>query len=484
MIRLQFRHRTVGIATILAVAAGTAFWVLASRNADRAEWNAASLAALRQPSGQPQLVSVEPLPESGPTQEGEMCPFEVPGAGTHSGNETGWDGGYRQSDGAEWLPAGARTSIIASLEQERLPAANPVGPSVDVVKTVEKDLAPVRMIRDTYPTYSAVAVDPSSGELFLQDENLFGLKVFNRLDNTPPSASFTEPKRILGGAKTKMRFNCSLYVDPQSGDVYSVANDVIDTLVIFSHDAKGNVPPKRELKTPHRTYGIAVDEERQELYLTVEYPPEVVVYRKYASGDEKPLRTLEGNRTQLYDPHGIAIDAKNNLMFVSNHGSTSDYLTPGTGKFHPPTITVYPLNAAGDTAPLRVIEGPNTQLDWPAVMALDADQGDLYVANDVGNSVLVFHENDGGNVAPARVIKGPKAGIRNPTGVYLDKKNQELWVSNMGNHSARVYPLAASGDVAPLRIVRSAPADKLALAIGNPGAVAYDSKRDEILVPN
>jgi hypothetical protein len=38
--------------------------------------------------------------------------------------------------------------------------------------------------------------------------------------------------------------------------------------------------------------------------------------------------------------------------------------------------------------------------------------------------------------------------------------------------------------VPPLRTIRSAPADKLALAIGNPGAVAYDSKRQEILVPN
>ena len=29
----------------------------------------------------------------------------------------------------------------------------------------------------------------------------------------------------------------------------------------------------------------------------------------------------------------------------------------GSGKFMPPSITVYPLDAAGDTAPLRVIEG-------------------------------------------------------------------------------------------------------------------------------
>jgi hypothetical protein len=54
----------------------------------------------------------------------------------------------------------------------------------------------------------------------------------------------------------------------------------------------------------------------------------------------------------------------------------------------------------------------------------------------------------------------------------------------MGNHRATVYPRTASGDAAPKRVIRSAPAQKIAQAIGNPGAVAYDSKRNEVLVPN
>ena len=231
------------------------------------------------------------------------------------------------------------------------------------------------------------------------------------------------------------------------------------------------------------------------MYLTVEHPPAVVVYRKMAQGEEKPIRILEGDRTQLKDAHGIAIDTKNNWMFVSNHGATSrgtpdssvmaaGRRVPGSGTFAPPSITVFPLDAQGNPAPLRVIEGPQTQLNWPAAMAMDVDRGELYVANDAANSVLVFRATDRGNVAPTRVIKGPKTGIKNPTGVFLDTQNRELWVSNMGNHAATVYRLDASGDAAPLRTIRSAPQGKLAQAIGNPGAVGYDSKREEILVPN
>jgi hypothetical protein len=54
----------------------------------------------------------------------------------------------------------------------------------------------------------------------------------------------------------------------------------------------------------------------------------------------------------------------------------------------------------------------------------------------------------------------------------------------MGAASATVYPLMADGDVAPLRTVRSAPDGKRALNFGRTTALAYDSKREELLVPN
>ena len=405
-----------------------------------------SMKGSRRPTGEPQLVSIEPLFAG----DGAMC---------------------------EWLPASAGSSLRPAMPGPAQSSDN------NGERPTEVDRDPVRVIRDTYPTYSAIAVDTEINEVYLQDENLFGLKVFDRLADTPAAASFTEPKRIIGGIDTKLEFNCGLYVDPKNGDVYSVNNDTVDTMVIFPRDARGNMLPARELSTPHRTYGIAVDEENEEIYLTVQHPPEVVVYRKMAEGREEPKRALRGPGTLLSDPHGIAIDTKNRWMFVSNHGATSER-GRGTGKFSPPSITVYPLDASGDTAPLRVIEGPKSRLNWPAAMFMDEERGELYVANDADDSVLVFRATDEGDAAPIRTIRGPQTGVKNPTGVFLDLKNDELWVSNMGNHSATVYRRTADGNAAPLRTIRSAPAGKLAMAIGNPGAVGYDTKRDEILVPN
>jgi hypothetical protein len=54
----------------------------------------------------------------------------------------------------------------------------------------------------------------------------------------------------------------------------------------------------------------------------------------------------------------------------------------------------------------------------------------------------------------------------------------------MGNYAVTVFPIAAGGNAAPLRTIRGGPANTPALMIGNPGAVGYDSKRQEILVPN
>jgi len=420
------------------------------------------VAVLEKPVAAPRLVSIEQAPDIG-----EMCPPPE--------------------------SAADNLNLVAALPEIKLPEINLFaalqGRSVyaatqDGGETTAVTRPPLRNILDTDPIYTAVAVDTQHDEVFLQDSNTWSIRVFNRLDNTPRSAKPAEPKRVISGEKTDVQFNSCVYVDPKNGDIYSVENDIGDVIVVFTHDAEGNVAPVRKLKVAHRAYGIAVDEDNDELYLSVQHPPQVAVYRKGASGNEKPLRVLQGESTRLSDAHGIAVDAKNKLLFINNWGNISNYEVGGTGRFEAPSIAVYPLNANGDVAPLRVIQGPKTQLNWPGTMSLNPETGELYVANDVTSSILVFRETDKGDVAPARVIKGNRTGLSYPTGVFVDTKNKELWVSNLGNSSATVYPLTATGDVTPLRTIRSAPLGKVSLKFGKTQALVYDSKRQEILVPN
>jgi DNA-binding beta-propeller fold protein YncE len=405
-----------------------------------------------QQMGSARLVSIEELPEIG-----DLCE----------------------------MPATAPSSVAAPEDANLLSAfrGTPVY-AQDSGGTVDVRRPPVRDILDTAPIYSSVGVDPQRNEVLLQDSNTWSIRVFNRLDNAKPGEPPTEARRVISGPKSDVQFNSCVWVDSANGDIYSVENDIGDTIVVFPHEARGDVEPARKLKVTHRAFAMTVDEQNQELFLSVQYPPQVAVYRKAASGDEKPKRLLIGENTRLSDSHGIAIDSRNKLLFVNNWGNISDYRVAGTGRFEPPSITVFALSADGNTPPLRVIQGPKTQLDWPGAMSLDPDTGDLYVANDMGQSIIVFHGKDAGDVAPARVIKGAKTGLSYPTGVFVDAKNKEVWASNLGNSSATVYPLTAKGDVAPLRIIRSAEDGKQSLRFGKTQALVYDSIREEILVPN
>lgn len=421
----------------------------------------------------PRLVSAEPL-----ASDGEMC---------------------------EWMPGLGESAMAAA--QQAATARTAAGARLT--------RAPLGILgEDLYPTFGSVAVDPVRNEIVVSGAHAGRVMVYDRLANTPPTATLTEPKRIIQGESTRIDRNCGIYVDPKNGDIYATSLDVQDLLVVHPHGTVGDVKPIRSLRTPPRNVSITVDEENQELYLPTQNPPSVVVYRKLAQGTEAALRILEGKRTQLVDPHGVAVDSKNGLLYVGNNTSTSDmnggwarptFLTPGnpfpqwkvpnrgdggrmtiagTGRFELPAITVYSRTASGDTAPLRVIKGPRTQFKWIARIDFDTERQELFVANDSDHSILVFRASDSGDAAPIRVVKGPKTGLRNPTDVFVDGKNNEIVVANAGNHSMTVYPLTANGDVAPLRTIRSAPSGTHAPMLVGPGALTYDNKRDEILVPN
>ena len=114
---------SIPIGIILAAAAAL---VLATGGASSAKLDAASRVARLRASGAPQLVAVERLPE----MAGEMCPWQPASA-----------------------PASSNFALMAALQNE------PQHVSADwgTVPPGNADRAPARVIRDTYPTYSAIA---------------------------------------------------------------------------------------------------------------------------------------------------------------------------------------------------------------------------------------------------------------------------------------------------------------------------------------
>jgi DNA-binding beta-propeller fold protein YncE len=358
--------------------------------------------------------------------------------------------------------------------------------------SLEEDIAPLRSIVDPFPSFNGIAVDPANNRLVMSDSNRKSLIIYDRLSKSNAGEA-TRPLGQVIGPVTQIGFVAGVTIDPVAREMYAVSNDIEDVMVAFSYDAQGNAPP-RVLAVPHGAWGLSLNRARNEIAMSVEHENAIFIFRRAAEGFEPPLRVIQGPGTQMADPHGVSFDAVNQEIAVANHGNVNTRRVandqavgsdaPVGGRFVPPSIVFYPATAKGDTKPLRVLQGDQTQLDWPMGIDIDSAHAELAVANNGDHSVLIFRRADGGNVAPLRVIRGAQTKIRAPMGVAFDSKNDEIWVANFGDHTAVVFDRTASGNAAPKRIIRSAPAAAPTGGFGNPMAVGYDTKREEILVPN
>ncbi|HKC65716.1 MAG TPA: hypothetical protein VKB86_18890 [Pyrinomonadaceae bacterium] len=385
----------------------------------------------------------------------------------------------------------SRTSAKEETQKEQ---TNSVG-----AKPLGGDIPAVRSIVDPHPAFVGVAVDPVNNLVVMADTNRKSVVSYDRLLDDSRSVETSEMRRQITGPKTNIGFVAGVAVDPQRRELYAVNNDIEDTMMVWSYDAEGNETPTRLLAVPHQAWGLALSPSRNEIAVSIELQNAVVIYRREAVGLEAPVRYIRGLQTGMADPHGVSWDDKNNEIAVANHGNfrglvkntgmgcmqvaAEDVPSEG-GRFEPPSITIYDATASGDRKPLRTITGARTHLDWPMGVDVDAVHDEIAVANNGDNSILIFRRTESGDVAPLRVIGGARTGINRPMGVNIDTKNDEIWVSNFGDHTALVFARDASGDAAPKRIIRSAPAGTPSTGLGNPQAVAYDSKREEILVPN
>src|SRR5438552_5633914 len=313
------------------------------------------------------------------------------------------------------------------------------------------DIPPVRMVVDPYPSFNGVALDTTNDLVMMSDTNRKSLLTYDRTAGSRTSKQAATARQQIIGPDTGVGFAAGVAMDPVHRELFTVNNDVEDRLVVFDYDARGNVNPKRLLYVPHQSWGIAFAPKRDVMALSVQTPNMFVVFRRDAKKFDAPLRSVRGPRTEMADPHSISFDETHNEVVVGNHGNfrPGELITSYTaydaresrqersgdtldenarGKFLPSSITVFDGDAKGDVAPLRVIQGPLSQIDWPMGVAVDEANNEIIVANNGDNSVLVFPRTASGDVAPARVIRGPLTGVNGPMGVAI--ANEAIFVAN------------------------------------------------------
>ena len=164
---------------------------------------------------------------------------------------------------------------------------------------------------------------------------------------------------------------------------------------------------------------IAFDAQRN-LYLTcTQYASEptsrVLVFANGAMNESEPIRVITGPRIASSNLVGSAVDSKGNVYVVAQTGG---------GDAGPVEGAVVVFGPSSDSVPVRVIQGPATQLVYPNQIAIDRNDN-LYVGSD-GVPVVEFAPGADGNATPtAQLGVGACGGTEglavDATGrVYLD----------------------------------------------------------------
>jgi DNA-binding beta-propeller fold protein YncE len=180
------------------------------------------------------------------------------------------------------------------------------------------------------------------------------------------------------------------------------------------------------------THGIAYDTTHDEIIAPNPLAAAVVVFRGGASGEEAPIRTIQGARSGLSRPETVAVDEKNDEIFVGDPGDRR--------------VLVYRRDADGDAKPLRTIQGPKTKLLQIVGVAIDPNRDVLVVSSYSRlpggvTGLLVFGRTDEGDVAPRRVIAGPRSGITRLRQIALDPETGKIYAAVINNEYLPPYDI-------------------------------------------
>lgn len=224
------------------------------------------------------------------------------------------------------------------------------------------------------------------------------------------------------------------------------------------------------------THDISVDTVHDELALPNPFAEAILFFRGDAKGEEAPIRVIQGPKTQLGYTDNVQVDSQHDEVFTAQSRTAS--------------ILVFQREAQGDVEPIRVIHGPKTRLNRPRNVAVDPVNDLLVVINgDPAEGVLIFNRTDGGDVAPRAIIGGPKTGLSKglPAKVRLYPPGKKIFVTIAGRPtregmmggSISIWKYDDNGNVPPWAILKASAITKLTSSFGG---VALNPEARELMV--
>jgi hypothetical protein len=195
--------------------------------------------------------------------------------------------------------------------------------------------------------------------------------------------------------------------------------------------ANGNAKPTRVIsgqttKVSRTMHGIFYNSRDDEVVVPVALGGAVLTLPGGANGGDPPLRILQGPNTEIVQPDTLYVDVAHEEMVVDS-GDNS--------------ILVFPRTASGDVRPTRKIGGPKTHIDNIFGLTVDSVRNLIIVANrietggrDSTDGILMFNRTDNGDVAPRAMIAGPHTGIIKIRQIVADEARGQIFVTAKNNY--------------------------------------------------
>jgi len=252
-------------------------------------------------------------------------------------------------------------------------------------------------------------------------------------------------------------------------------------IAVFARLAKENSATTRVIagqatKLSRTMHDIRYDAVHDEFFVGNPFAGAILAFRGGARGEEAPIRVIQGPDTQLEGPDRLEVDPINNEIFVPEGGDT---------------ILVYPRAGNGNVPPLRIIRGPNTQLRGIRSLAVDTTRnlligGTQARINGVEQGVLlIYNRTDRGNITPRAIIQGPHTEIIRITQLQVYSPKGWIIAAQAGTHDEQepedgfvgVWSVNDNGDVPPRwRIERGKS------TLMKPRGVVLDPQHKELIV--
>ena len=244
-------------------------------------------------------------------------------------------------------------------------------------------------------------LDTASDRLFVANQGDGSVLIF---DNASTLTGNAAPTRVISGNLTTLSAPVDVALDTTNNLLY-VADGTSIRVLGSASTVFGNVAPVRNFNMGVTVGGLLLDATNNQLY--VSDPADDVVSRLDSASTQDVVGivggVISGPDTALSQPRGMALDGSGRII-VSNSAA-------------PVSITIYPSAGInnGDVVPAANINGSSTKLQAPGQIALNRNvsNGELYVVEPVGGSILVFTNMSSvtGNAAPARSINGTNTGL-------------------------------------------------------------------------